>query len=130
MPLALTLYPNLPMPFMDTERFPAWFSNYSQVLFDNFGDRVKHWFTFNEPFCFSVFGVTGNKDPYTIAHSSLLAHATAVQLYRKRYQAAQGGTIGIVLNTMHFYPADPNNPVDVAQAQRGYGMCMLVQRGL
>ena len=41
MPLALTLYPNNPMPFLDSERFPNWFTNYSDVLFENFGDRVK-----------------------------------------------------------------------------------------
>ncbi len=39
-PLALTLYPHLPMPFMDSN-FPNWFTNYSDVLFSAFGDRVK-----------------------------------------------------------------------------------------
>lgn len=59
-PLALTLYPNLPMPFMDSERFPQWFGNYTDALFSLFGDRVKHWFTFNEPFCTSVYGTYGD----------------------------------------------------------------------
>jgi beta-glucosidase len=40
-PLALTLYPNNPMPFLDSERFPGWFTDYAKVLLDNFGDRVK-----------------------------------------------------------------------------------------
>jgi beta-glucosidase/6-phospho-beta-glucosidase/beta-galactosidase len=59
-PLALTLYPNLPMPFMDSDRFPSWFSNYTDTVFSLFGDRVKHWFTFNEPFCTSVYGTYGD----------------------------------------------------------------------
>ena len=32
----------------------------------------------------------------------------------------QKGTIGIVLNTAHFYPKDPSNIEDQAAAQRGY----------
>lgn len=44
-----------------------------------------------------------------------------MQLYRTKYQQTQKGTIGIVLNTAHFYPKDPNNPDDVAAAQRAYG---------
>ncbi len=59
MPSALTLYPHKPLPFLDLENFPTWFSNYADAAFELFGDRVKHWFTFNEPFCFSVYGVYG-----------------------------------------------------------------------
>lgn len=55
-PLALMMYPHNSNPFLDYENFPTWFTNYAQVLFDNFGDRVKHWFTFNEPWCTAVFG--------------------------------------------------------------------------
>jgi len=61
MPSALTLYPHKPLPFLDLENFPTWFSNYADAAFELFGDRVKHWFTFNEPFCFSVYGVYGNE---------------------------------------------------------------------
>lgn len=119
-PLALTLYPNLPMPFMDSEKFPVWYNNYADAVFSLFGDRVKHWFTFNEPFCTSVYGTYGDTDPYLIAHNAIIAHATAVNTYRTKYLPAQKGTIGLVLNTAHFYPNDPNNADDVAAAQRGY----------
>lgn len=121
-PLALTYYPNLPHPFMDTERFPGWFSDYAKVLFDNFGDRVKTWFTFNEPLCTSIYGTYGDQDPYTIAHSAILAHAATVNLYRTQYQAKQQGKIGIVLNTAHFYPLT-QSAEDIQAAQRGYGKC-------
>jgi len=119
-PLALTLYPNNPMPFLDSERFPGWFADYAKVLFDNFGDRVKHWFTFNEPFCTAVFGTYGDTDPYLIGHNAILAHATVVNLYRTQYKPTQNGLIGLVLNTAHFYPKDRKNPEDLAAAARGY----------
>lgn len=119
MPLALTSYPLLSQPFLDAVNFPIWFKDYSDVVFSLFGDRVKHWFTFNEPFCFSVYGVYGNKDPYNIAHNALIAHAESVELYRTKY-VEQKGEIGIILNTAHFYPKDSSNPSDVAAAQRGY----------
>lgn len=119
-PLALTLYPNLPMPFMDLEHFPTWFADYAEVLFANFGDRVKNWFTFNEPYCTAVYGTYGDSDPYLIAHSAILAHAETVKRYRASFKETQAGTIGIVLNTAHFYPADEHNEEDVEAAKRGY----------
>lgn len=109
------------MPFLDGERFPTWFSDYATVLFERFGDRVKHWFTFNEPFCTAVFGTYGDTDPYRIAHNAILAHAQTVRVYREKFQSTQKGTIGIVLNTAHFYPLNEANPEDRAAAQRGYG---------
>ncbi|CAE7383169.1 BGLU30, partial [Symbiodinium microadriaticum] len=119
-PLALSTYPNNPMPFLDSERFPGWFGDYAEVLFQSFGDRVKQWFTFNEPFCTAVYGTYGDQDPYMIAHNAILAHATAVKIYRDSYQSRQGGTIGIVLNTAHFYPNNPSSMLDIASAERGY----------
>lgn len=119
-PLDLTMYPHNPMPFLDTENFPIWFSDYADAVFSHFGDRVKHWFTFNEPFCTAVYGTYGDTDPYTIAHSALLAHAQVVNLYRTKY-AAQGGEIGIVLNAPHFYPKDSSSAEDIEAAARGYG---------
>ena len=32
------------------------FVNYSRLCFERFGDRVKHWLTFNEPWCIAVLG--------------------------------------------------------------------------
>lgn len=34
---------------LNTEEFTQDFKRYSEVCFDFFGDRVKHWITFNEP---------------------------------------------------------------------------------
>lgn len=43
-------------------------------------------------------------EPYTVAHHQLLAHAAAVNVYRKYYQESQKGKIGITLVTRWFEP--------------------------
>ncbi|PON65669.1 Glycoside hydrolase [Parasponia andersonii] len=81
---------------------------YADVCFREFGDRVQYWTTVNEPNVYSSgsydTGITppqrcsppfggvncrqGNSstEPYLVAHHILLAHASAVKLYRKNYQ--------------------------------------------
>ncbi|KAF2319503.1 hypothetical protein GH714_016549 [Hevea brasiliensis] len=76
------------------------FRDYADLLFDKFGDRVKHWMTFNEPWALSRFAyddgvfapgsmlILGESsmscwklstEPYIVAHHLLLSHAAAVQ---------------------------------------------------
>jgi beta-glucosidase len=85
------------------------YTAYAGVCFESFGDRVKHWVTVNEPniepiggydqgdlpprrcsypFGFSVPWSGGNSttEPYVVAHHLLLAHASTVSLYRRKYQ--------------------------------------------
>ena len=81
------------------------FVDYAKICFDAFGDRVKHWITFNESWCISVLGYgTGCHAPgrasdieaYRAAHNLLLAHAKTVKLFRdNKYE----GIIGITNNT-------------------------------
>ncbi|XP_058073488.1 beta-glucosidase 12-like isoform X2 [Magnolia sinica] len=94
------------------------FRDYVNICFREFGDRVKHWITLNEPWSFSVGGYavgnlapgrcssgdagncsTGNSgsDPYIVGHHLLLAHAAVVKLYKDKYQVSQRGKIGITL---------------------------------
>ncbi|XP_048443357.1 beta-glucosidase 24 [Pyrus x bretschneideri] len=95
------------------------FRDYADLCFKEFGDKVKHWITLNEPQTYSVQGYTvgafapgrcsnhtkckegGNSatEPYLAAYHQLLAHATAVKVYRDKYQATQKGVIGIALNS-------------------------------
>nr|CAG4714002.1 unnamed protein product [Naegleria fowleri] len=90
------------------------FKDYADLCFAKFGDRVKDWITFNEPFVTSVLGY-GNEGlapgssnsstaPYLATHSQLLSHAVAVKVYRDKYQKHQNGRIGIALNSNFFYP--------------------------
>ncbi|XP_072971813.1 beta-glucosidase 31-like isoform X2 [Typha angustifolia] len=115
------------------------YTAYADVCFREFGDRVKNWVTVNEPNveplggydvgflpperCSYPFGFQsceeGNSmtEPYTIAYHLLLAHASAVSLYREKYQAKQGGKIGITLLGWWYEPYT-QSPEDIAAAKR------------
>jgi len=79
------------------------FTDYVDFCFKTFGDRVKHWFTFNEPRIVALLGYDGGSippqrctkcaaggnsatEPYIVAHNFLLSHAAAVARYRNKYQ--------------------------------------------
>ncbi|TVU06507.1 hypothetical protein EJB05_49728, partial [Eragrostis curvula] len=119
-------------------RFIDDFTAFAEVCFRSFGDRVKHWTTLNEPNieplgaydlgflpprrCSFPFGdncAGGNSttEPYIVGHHLLLAHASAVSLYREKYQAVQGGQIGLTLLAYWFEPLT-QKPKDVAAAGR------------
>ncbi|UOB17187.1 GH1 family beta-glucosidase [Abyssalbus ytuae] len=83
------------------------FAEYAQICFEHFGDRVKHWITFNEAWVVSILGYgqgvfapgrISNAEPYLAGHHILIAHAKAVKLYREKYQFLQKGKIGITNN--------------------------------
>lgn len=87
-----------------------WFTEYAKVCFNEFGDRVKHWITFNEPwvdafaleFLIGTPTVEGMTKAVTISHNYLRSHAQAVDLYRK---LNMGGQIGITLSLSPAYSA-------------------------
>ncbi|KAK8601933.1 hypothetical protein V6N12_051755 [Hibiscus sabdariffa] len=101
------------------------FRDYAEVCFKEFGDRVKHWTTLNEPWSYAYGGYvagflapgrcsdwqnlncTGGDsgvEPYLVAHHLLLAHAVSVQLYRQNYQTTQKGMIGITIGANWLVP--------------------------
>lgn len=74
-----------------------YFGLYADACFANFGDRVKHWITLNEPLqtsvnghCIGIFAPGRNEkpliEPYLVSHHQVLAHATAVSIYRSKYK--------------------------------------------
>lgn len=82
-------------------KFRKHFKDYSDVLFQNFGDRVKYWTTFNEPEITAIFNyMHGFDNPmaekceitkecrevYNLMHNFILSHAASVQIYREKYQ--------------------------------------------
>ena len=93
------------------------YAEYAQTCFRLFGDRVKHWFTFNEPivpveggylYDFHYPNVVDFKRAATVAYHTMLAHARAVQLFRA---GEYPGEIGIILNLTPSYPRSAN-PAD------------------
>ncbi|XP_059645564.1 vicianin hydrolase-like isoform X2 [Cornus florida] len=100
------------------------YRNYVDFCFKTFGNRVKHWFTLNEPYAYTLFGYTtgtfapgrcssyagncssGNSatEPYIVAHHLILSHAAGVKLYREKYKPYQKGQIGVTLVTHWFVP--------------------------
>ncbi|MCO5601905.1 hypothetical protein L7F22_056031 [Adiantum nelumboides] len=113
------------------------FSTYAEMCFREFGDRVKHWITFNEPSSFVILGfnngsfppgrcskhvngcVSGDSgtEPYIAGHNVLLSHAAVVRAYRDRYQVTQGGSIGLTVSTAWYVPMSSSD-ADVMAVQR------------
>ncbi|CAJ1964278.1 unnamed protein product, partial [Sphenostylis stenocarpa] len=100
--------------------------------------RRNHWITLNEPWSYSRGGYaigiyapgrcsewlnlncTGGDsgtEPYLASHYQLLAHATSVQVYKKKYQKSQKGIIGITLVCFWYTPYS-NHKVDKDVANR------------
>ncbi|RSH93036.1 hypothetical protein EHS25_007389 [Saitozyma podzolica] len=104
----------------DADNMVADFARYAEVLFQTLGDRVKRWMTINEPIAMLFFPTMGGLyrnwrpeiDNWKTVYTLLKAHGTVVDLYRRRYQPSQGGTIGIVLS------ADWPEPLDDTEACR------------
>ncbi|XP_076119842.1 lactase/phlorizin hydrolase-like isoform X2 [Alosa pseudoharengus] len=104
------------------------FNNFCDFCFSTFGDRVKFWITFNQPYtiAWSGYGLgqfppnvkdPGNA-PYKIAHNLLKAHAKAYHTYDDNYRSTQGGLVSISLNADWVEPKEPNDPRQVTAADR------------
>ncbi|XP_058809255.1 myrosinase 1-like isoform X2 [Phymastichus coffea] len=106
-----------------------YFEDYARVAFNYFGDRVKHWITFNDPFdlCNIHFGnaykpwyndsAVGN---YLCGHHVLLAHARVYHLYRTEFHWLQKGKVGISIGTQWFEPKDPTSLDDVEATELSF----------
>ncbi len=129
----VTLYHwDLPQAFQD--QFNGWesdemiehFNNYAKFCYQTFGDRVKFWITFNEPWVIAVPyedagmapGVLGpGVLPYKVAHVLIKAHARAWHTYDEEFRSTQQGKCGITLNSDFFQPNDPDDEKHVAAAR-------------
>ena len=86
------------------------FRDFSELCFKEFGDRVKHWITLNEPWTFRMGGNdkgaiapgrcsmwvneawearNSATEPYIVSHHMLLVHAAAVKVYKDKYQVSE-----------------------------------------
>ncbi|KAF7124159.1 hypothetical protein RHSIM_Rhsim12G0135400 [Rhododendron simsii] len=131
----VTLY-HWDLPQALEDRYNGWlnpqiikdFAIYAETCFQKFGDRVKHWITFNEPHTFTTQGYdvglqapgrcsvfllpfcrAGNSrtEPYIAAHNVLLSHATP----------KQRGALGVAFDVIWYEPAT-NSTDDQIATQR------------
>jgi len=112
------------MDWLDASVVDA-FAEYADFLFRTFPE-VRHWITVNEPwtFCFLGYGlglqapgVKSEYEKYRCGHNALLAHARAVEIYRKKYLKTSKGEITAALNYDFAFPRNPSDPQDQQAAQ-------------
>ncbi|MFM7542943.1 MAG: GH1 family beta-glucosidase [Actinomycetales bacterium] len=113
----LTIYHwDLPQALQDrggwaNREITEWFSEYTGLLADRFGDRVKRWMTLNEPLCSAWIGhlygemapgIRNLKTALDASHHLLLSHGRAVDVIRSSVRDAK---VGIVINVTPAVPA-------------------------
>lgn len=98
-----------------------WFADYTRLMTERLGDRVKHWITHNEPWCASILSnllgvhAPGYKDPvraYKVAHHLLISHGASGQVIRETVADSQ---LGIAINMNGITPAS-DDPRDIQAA--------------
>lgn len=100
------------------------FVNYAKFCFEEFGDLINYWTTFNEigPIGDGQY-LVGKFPPgikydfekvFQSHHNMMVAHARAIKLFKDN---GYSGEIGIVHALPTKYPYDPDNPGDVRAAQ-------------
>ncbi|KON83572.1 6-phospho-beta-glucosidase [Rossellomorea marisflavi] len=101
----------------ENRRVAEAFARYAKVCFERYGDRVKKWFTFNEPivpveggylYDFHYPNIVDGKKASQVAYHTMIASALAISEYRK----VGDGKIGIILNLTPSYPRS-EHPADV-----------------
>lgn len=128
----VTLYHwDLPQALQDlggwaNPQMPQYFLEYSKVVFDRLGDRVRHWITLNEPYCAAFLGnyegrmAPGLHDFSTAvraAYHLYVGHGLAVKYFR---ESGLPGEIGIALNLMGRLPLT-DSEADIQAAKRADG---------
>uniref|UniRef100_A0A673LYX8 Lactase n=1 Tax=Sinocyclocheilus rhinocerous TaxID=307959 RepID=A0A673LYX8_9TELE len=105
------------------------FRDYSDVVFNSLGDKVKFWITINEPYNVAMIGhgygsaapgisFRPGTAPYIVAHNLIKAHAEAWHVYNDKYRAKHGGIVGITINSDWAEPRNPYKQEDVDAAVR------------
>lgn len=86
------------------------FARYARICYELFGDRVRYWFTFNEPLIPAEAGylhprhypyVTSFRRAAQVLHHIVIAHCKAVAAWR---ELGIEGQIGIIMDVIPVYP--------------------------
>ncbi|XP_039663448.1 lactase-like b isoform X1 [Perca fluviatilis] len=131
----VTLY-HWDLPQVLQEKYGGWqnislvnhFNEFANLCFERFGNRVKYWMTFNNPWSVAVEGYeTGEHAPglrlrgtgaYRAAHHIIKAHAKVWHTYDTQWRAKQKGLVGISLSGDWGEPVDMSNQKDIEAAER------------
>jgi beta-glucosidase len=130
---AATLYHwDLPQRLEDAGGWPARataerFAEYAAIVADRLGDRVRTWFTINEPWCVAFLGYsagvhapgrTNAPDAFPATHHLLLGHGLAARAIRAAVPQAE---VSIALNVAVVHPRS-DDPADLDAARRIDGL--------
>ncbi|XP_068595144.1 lactase-like protein [Brachionichthys hirsutus] len=131
----VTLY-HWDLPQVLQEKYGGWqnismvnhFNEFANLCFERFGNRVKYWITFNNPWSVAVEGYeTGEHAPglrlrgtgaYRAAHHIIKAHAKVWHSYDTQWRRKQKGLVGISLSGDWGEPVDISNQKDIEAAER------------
>ncbi|XP_055371475.1 myrosinase 1-like [Condylostylus longicornis] len=119
-PMVTMFHYDLPQKLTDIGGFTnplflKYFENYAELLYIHFGDRVKYWITFNEPFDYCHPGYGEATYPpliesdgianYLCLDHTIKAHAMAYRLYRMKYYEKYGkiGKVGITISSRFYF---------------------------
>lgn len=102
-----------------------WFGQYARLVAERFSDRVKYFFTLNEPQCFVGLGFLQGchapgvkaplRDTFEMSHNALKAHGRAVQMLRA--YGKQNVQIGYAPTSGMCYP-EKETPKDIEAARK------------
>ncbi|KAF2904362.1 hypothetical protein ILUMI_01820 [Ignelater luminosus] len=103
------------------------FVDFARVAFENFGDRVPYWITFNSG-CDVGYGT--DQPPginqsgiaeYLCVHVTLKAHARVYYLYDKEFRKTQKGQIGMTIDGKWYEPkTDAKEDIEAATRAREF----------
>ncbi|CAG9831213.1 unnamed protein product [Diabrotica balteata] len=96
------------------DKFPYWFEDYARVLFNEFGNDVKYWFTINEPHPLCMHAQADMA--YFCAANLIRGHAMVWHLYDREYREKQNGKVSIVLSSRWSEP-ESNSADDIIAAE-------------
>ncbi|XP_054475442.1 lactase-like b [Anoplopoma fimbria] len=131
----VTLY-HWDLPQVLQEKYGGWqnismvnhFNEFANLCFERFGNRIKYWMTFNNPWSVAVEGYeTGEHAPglrlrgtgaYKAAHHIIKAHAKVWHTYDTQWRGKQKGMVGISLSGDWGEPVDISNQKDIEAAER------------